>query len=249
MINTSTLPKFSRSAIGRNRWFWVVIEKWGSDPVASGIARSPEEALKEAERQCGPVSQTSGTLSKGCWRQQRAEARQRAVAKGDDAQPLEFAYRCYWDYSDYDSSEYEVIEPHRIVKKTKKRLFVEHDEYDSRGPSTGEWWDYDRSTFVLDRRAFETTGKAERSRRGWWWHDTYYADPALFHAERGKSARPACFQELDLPANATIAQIKSAYRRLSRATHPDAGGTNDEFVQLGQSYEEALKIAANRGGY
>ena len=180
-----------------------------------------------------------GTLDK-----KRAIERQQSVTNSDDAQPLEFAYRCYWDYSEYDSSEYEVIEPHRIVKKTKKRLYVEHDEYDRRPPS-GEWWDYDRSTFVLDRREFETTGKANRTGR-WQWHSTYYADPALFHAERGKSARPACFEQLDLPVNATIAQIKSAYRRLSRATHPDAGGTNDDFVKLGQSYEEALKIAGMR---
>ena len=76
------------------------------------------------------------------------------------------------------AATYEVIEPHRIVKKTKKRLYVDDDEYDRR-PSSGEWWDYDRPTFVLDRREFETSGKAERSRRVWWWHDSYYADPAL----------------------------------------------------------------------
>jgi DnaJ domain len=244
MISRSELPNFSRSSIGRNRWFWVVTEDWVSDPIAHGIARTPEEAQKEAELRCGPVSQTSATHAKGFWRRQRAEARQQAVANSDDAQPLEFAYLCYWDYSDYDSSEYEVIEPHRIVKITKKRLYVEDDEYDSR-PSSGEWWDYDRSTFVLDRLEFETTGKANRTGR-WRWHSTYYADPALFHIERGKLARPACFEELNLSADATVAQIKAAYRRLSRATHPDAGGTNDDFVKLVQSYEEALKVASMR---
>ncbi len=30
--------------------------------------------------------------------------RQRAVAKGDDAQPLEFAYLCYRDYSKWGGS-------------------------------------------------------------------------------------------------------------------------------------------------
>jgi hypothetical protein len=236
---------FSRSSIGRNRWFWVVIEDWLSDPIASGIARSPEVALAEAERQYGPVAQRNATLAKSHWAKQRAMERQRSVANRDDALPLEFVYRCYWDYSDYDSSQYEVIERHRIVKKTKKRLYVEDDEYD-RGPSSGEWWDYDQTTFVLDRREFEITGKANRSGR-WQYHCSYYADPALFHAERGRRARPACFEAMDLPADATIAQIKSAYRRLSRATHPDVGGNNDDFVQLRQNYEEALKIAAQRG--
>jgi hypothetical protein len=131
------------------------------------------------------------------------------------------------------------------VKRTKKRIYVEDDEYDSRGSSAGEWWEYDQTTFVLDRREFEITGKANRSLKGWW-DCTYYADPVLFRAERGKIACPACFQELDLTADATVAQIKSAYRRLSRATHPDFGGTDYDFVRLRQSYEEALKIAAGR---
>jgi hypothetical protein len=245
MIDEPTRKLFARTSIGRNRWFWVVLEDWLSDPINNGIARSPEEALADAELRCGPVVQRNATLAKSHWAKQRAMERQRSVANGDDALPLEFAYRCYWDYSEYDGHTYDVIEPHRIVKKTKKRLYVEHDEYD-RAPSSGEWWDYDRRTFVLDRRKFETTGKANRSGR-WQYHSTYYVDPGLFHAERGRSTRPACFEAMDLPVDATVAQIKSAFRRLSRSTHPDAGGTDCDFVRLRQSYEEALKIASGRG--
>lgn len=124
---------------------------------------------------------------------------------------------------------------------------MEDEAYNHRCPPSGEWWDYDRPTFVLDRREFETAGKAHRSSKGCWDHCTYYADPATYHAERRQTARPACFETLDLPADATIAQIKAAYRRLSRATHPDAGGTNHDFVRIRQSYEEALRIAAGAG--
>ncbi len=236
MISATRLPLFSRTSIGRNRWFWVIIEEWGCDPVAQGIADSPEEALAKAERHFGNLSQEHATLAKAHWDKQRAMERQRSAAKGDDTQRLEFAYRCYWDCSDYDSSEYEVIERHRIVKKTKKRIYVEDEAYDHRRPPSGEWWDYDRSTFVLDRRKFETRGRADRFSKGWWDHCTYYADPALFHAEGGNSARPACFEALNLPADATIAQIKAAYRRLSRAMHPDAGGTDHDFVRMRESY-------------
>ena len=97
---------------------------------------------------------------------------------------------------------------------------------------------------MLDRREFETAGKAHRSSKGWWDHCTYYADPAAYHAERRQTARPACFETLDLPADASIFQIKVAYRRLSRATHPYAGGTDYDFVRLTRNYEEALRIAA-----
>ncbi len=246
MVDTPKPSLFSRTSIGRYRWFWVVIEEWGCDPVAKGIAHSTEEALADAERHFGNISQEHATLAKAHWEKQRAMERQRAVAEGDDAQRLEFAYRCYWDFHEYDNGEYEVIERHRIVKKTKKRIYVEKKAYDRHTSPSGEWRDYDRHTFVLDRREFETVGKANRSSEGWWDHCTYYADPALFHDERGQIARPACFEALNLPADATIAQVKAAYRRLSRATHPDAGGTDHDFVRLGQSYEEALRIAAGR---
>ena len=98
MTCTSKPPMFSRTSIGRNRWFWVVLEEWGCDPIAKGIARSPEDARADAERQRGPVSQKHATLAKVHWEKQRAMERQRSAAKGDDAQPLEFAYRCYWNY-------------------------------------------------------------------------------------------------------------------------------------------------------
>ena len=119
MTCMSKPPMFSRTSIGRNRWFWVVLEEWGCDPIAKGIARSPEDARAEAERQYGTVSQQHATLAKVHWDKQRAMARQRTVAKGDDAQPLEFAYRCYLDHHEYDGSEYEVIERHRISRKPR----------------------------------------------------------------------------------------------------------------------------------
>ncbi len=226
----------------------VVLEEWGCDPIAKGIARSPEDARAEAERQYSTVSQQHATLAKVHWDKQRAMARQRTLAEGDDAQPLEFAYRCYRDHHEYDESEYEVIERHRILKKTKKRISVEDDKYDHRRPLSGEWWDYDRSTFVLDRREFEITGKANRSSKGWWDHCTYYADPEIYYAERRLTNRPDCFKALNLPADASTAEIKAAFRRLSRATHPDAGGIAEEFVRVRRCYEEAMAIASRTDG-
>lgn len=83
MINGSELPKFSRSSIWRNGWFWVVVEEWGRDPVASGIARSPEEALKEAVLQCGQLIQRYATLAKSHWAKQRAIKRHQSVASAE----------------------------------------------------------------------------------------------------------------------------------------------------------------------
>lgn len=239
-------PMFSRTSVGKNRWFWVVKNDYLEDPVASGVSCSPELARAEVEARFGRVKQVAATTANHHWRKQRAVARQQSASARDEAQPLVFAYRCYRDWSDYDGSEYEVIEPHRVVKKSKQRIYVEQDRYEPDRPRSGEWWDYDRPTFVLDRREFESNGKAERRSRGWWEHSTYYADPSIFRAERNRADRPACFEVLGLPAAASVAEVKSAYRRLSRTTHPDAGGTDSDFVRLVSQYEEALRIAAGR---
>lgn len=239
-----TRPLYSRCTIGKNRWFWIVIEDWCGDPIAQGIAQSPDDALAQAEQRLGSLRHMHATHAKAHWEKQRAIERQQTAADGKDACPMEFAYRCYWDYSDYDSGVYEVVERHRVVKKTKKRIFVETAAFIEHRQPSGDWWDYHRSTFVLDRRDFEANGKADRTSKGWWDHCSYYADPEIFYAERRHTARPSCFEALDLPADATAAQVKAAFRRLSRATHPDAGGKAEEFVRVRRCYEEALAIAS-----
>jgi hypothetical protein len=205
---------FSRTPIGTSRWFWVVLLDWCSEPVAQGIAPSPEQALADAQRQCGDVQQVHATTAQAYRRKVRALRRQQAAAKGDAAQALEFAYNCWWDYSDYDGHRYEVIRPHLIIRKTKKRIYVEEREYRPRTP-TGEWYDYDQETFVLDRLEWDRCGKAERSYRGWYNRRPYYRDPELFRAECGTMSRPACLEALNLPANATRDEVKAAFRRLS----------------------------------
>lgn len=42
-------------------------------------------------------------------------------------------------------------------------------------------------------------------------------------------------------------RVRAAYRARSRAAHPDAGGTEAEFVRLRAAYEEALAYCAARG--
>ena len=56
------------------------------------------------------------------------------------------------------------------------------------------------------------------------------------------TARTAALARLGLPASATGAQIVHAYRRLVRATHPDATGRNDpgtaqQFAAIHDAYQ------------
>jgi DnaJ-class molecular chaperone len=47
-----------------------------------------------------------------------------------------------------------------------------------------------------------------------------------------------CYEKLDLDRNATEEEIRSAYRRLARCTHPDCqGGDEERFKEIQQAYE------------
>ena len=45
------------------------------------------------------------------------------------------------------------------------------------------------------------------------------------------------YEELEIPKNATKAEIKSSYRRLVKQHHPDAGGEKDRFLAIQVAWE------------
>lgn len=47
---------------------------------------------------------------------------------------------------------------------------------------------------------------------------------------------PTLYEDLDLPPSATEAQIKSAYRKKAKSSHPDAGGDPETFTRIGRAY-------------
>ncbi len=53
-------------------------------------------------------------------------------------------------------------------------------------------------------------------------------------------ATEACFQVLDLPATASLLDVKNAYRRKVKEHHPDQGGTVQDFLRLQEAYEVLL---------
>lgn len=53
----------------------------------------------------------------------------------------------------------------------------------------------------------------------------------------------AAFAELGVPAGASLAEVKAAYRRRVKETHPDQGGDEDEFRRVREAYTTARKHA------
>lgn len=55
-----------------------------------------------------------------------------------------------------------------------------------------------------------------------------------------------CYRVLELPEGASLAQVKSAYRRLARRYHPDVNpgdrSAHDKFILLQQAYEKLTRV-------
>ncbi len=239
-------PSFSRCKIGKDKWLWVVFRRGGwsneEQPLARGIADTAEAAYQSAVEAVGPIRQAGNSLANSVREKEAAVKRSQRTTDRKDAASLEFVYECHPHYSDHDGSESDSVIPYRIVKKTRKYIFVDREPWRESAKLSGDWRDFQQRTFVLDRAEFERTGKAGRSK---WWYGTYYADPAIYYAESKATAfRPECFIVLDLAADASRDAIHKAYRRLARQTHPDHGGDSEEFKRVRKAYEDALAFAA-----
>jgi hypothetical protein len=242
-------PYFSRCRVGKDKWLWVVYrqdEIFGEhDPLAHGFAVSVKDAEKNATRAVGSVSQIGNWLANRFRKKQAAIKRSQKETTTTGTTPLEFVYECHQSCSDYNLTDSDAITKHRIVKRTKKRIYVERESHWQGQHTTGDWMDFVVPTFILDREEFERTGKSRRRGRSCCtYYNTFYADPDIYHAERRSTAyRPECLVGLGVPAGASAKEIQSAYRKLARKTHPDAGGDAEDFKRVNVWYEEAMALA------
>jgi len=59
----------------------------------------------------------------------------------------------------------------------------------------------------------------------------------------GPDPTAAAFAELGVPTDAGLEEVKAAYRRRVKETHPDQGGDEDEFKRVREAYTTAKKHA------
>lgn len=56
------------------------------------------------------------------------------------------------------------------------------------------------------------------------------------------SANP--FKQLGLPQNASVAEVRAAFRKIAKQTHPDKkSGSDQQFIDTVQAYKRAVRLA------
>jgi hypothetical protein len=252
----------------RNYWvtwrYQVDDEDWNPVIIADGFAETPEEAKdlsQSAAKDAGTCSlgqfmPTEGFLPCGVARAIYRKCRARkTTAKDTRAQMTEFLWQlfepeesgqpCYWI-------------PHRIMRKTKLKVFVEQCGF---SVDKGEPWNDSGKTYALDRATLERDGSVSAQNKRYLafynedgkktyeaehWRSFQKTDP-----ERGwnygfsafNHAVPHCAQILGLTAPFAKADVLRAFREAAHQHHPDKGGDADQFRAIVEAKDAALQLA------
>lgn len=249
---------FSCCSAGIGRWFWVA---WASESdaradapiVASGFGKNAEDAARKAVSTLGPETRQLPTRWASSHRKRGSPSARAADSSATRDRPksrlsrpvgaagkgparLAFLYSA----SESDRPGEVAVFRHRIVRQTATKLHVdrepfrdedsaEQDEAASNAPKP--------RTLAVDRDALRREGKVPHH-RGSFFYATEDAGIRDIHSSL-TSKHPWCVT-LGLKFPCSSESVKNAYRRLARATHPDAGGVAAEFRAVEQAYRDAL---------
>jgi hypothetical protein len=237
------------TSLSKSRWYWVV---WPSldeirasnEPlllVGEGYEKSKSEAVEKALEMAGKYAEwIAGKYARIYHRNKTSVKRTgqnpRVPGRSDTPKLHEFLYR---DAYDMESKQW-VSVPHRVVRRTRKFVFVEERPY-APHELTGSWIDRESPSFRLDRRMLEQEGYAFIPATSY----VEDADEIYFSNDYIKPSGEVhirCIQMLNLSWPCTEADVKGSYRRLVKSAHPDGGGTQDMFLALQEAYEQALQL-------
>lgn len=123
--------------------------------------------------------------------------------------------------------------PHRIVRRTSRALLVEAAPYNPEAQQSSRRTHERVRTYWVDRSELERNGLARaRSRK-----TVFFTSPRV--SEQVVSVIES-LNRLGLWWPFTADDLRQAFRRKALQAHPDAGGSEERFVQLQTDYHRAL---------
>ncbi len=119
----------------------------------------------------------------------------------------------------------EKIISHRIVKVTKKRIFIESNVDKPK-------------CFTLNKEVFERNGKCWAGGEWWAGGELYYKDKKMIPLRDNKDL----LNMFDIKGDLTKESLRTAYRKKAKELHPDKGGDAEAFMELKEAYETAINL-------
>jgi hypothetical protein len=228
---------FAVTSLGKDRWYWVVwpsLEMVQSGKSGAHVAEGYEHTKAEAVDRALEVAGMHGEWVEAKY----AKAYQRRHSQGRQSpEALAFLYR---DVREGSTGEWRSV-PHRVVKRTRKYVYVEQQPYKPER-LMGSWLDRNAPTFRLDRAMLEQKGYAFVPATANVDDPLFFTVPYRERVVQYGGLLPTCFSLLGLSLPCTVAEVRAAYRELAKRAHPDHGGSHDEFLKLQAAYEQALHL-------
>jgi hypothetical protein len=173
-----------------------------------------------------------------------------AFKQGGGATRLAFLYSAI-ERDPPDSLGHVTVVRHRIVRQNPRKIYVDCDPFDQdewarRGEPGGEHsGDTPKTrTLTVDRVMLKQEGRF-RCRHA---HRELFLyaseEDGMRDVEAALTLKHAWCATLGVRFPCSAESVKSAYRRLAMASHPDTGGDPAEFRAVEQAYREALAYFA-----
>lgn len=248
-------------SVGIGRWCWIA---WASEsdaregarPLAEGYEKSAEAAERKAVESAGPASKRLASKWASAYKRggatraedggDRAKPKsrpgRRAPAKAIVAARPAFLYVASEDERAGSRGEV-IIVKHRIVRQTAAKIHIDREPFrEDEAPGEGPDPEAPKPrTLAVDREVLRREGRAPH--RGSYFYATEEKGIRGVHADL--TSRHAWCAALDVSFPCSPGSIKSAYRRLAREKHPDAGGSTAEFQAVERAYREAIAYFAS----
>jgi hypothetical protein len=268
----SETSAFACCSVGIGRWFWVVWESESAaralEPaLATGYEKSAARAGEQAAERVGgrpkqlPARWASGYKGRGSSARTTGTGREDGEDAGTkprarigrprrDAGPTRLAF-LYAATERDDTPGGVAVARHRIVKQTAAKIHVDCEPFDEeewrRRAQLAEESPADTPktrTLAVDRATLRKEGRFRC--RDAYREVTFYAseEDGIRDVEADLTERHAWCAALGVRFPCSADSIRSAYRGLARALHPDAGGDPAEFRAVEQAYREALAYFA-----
>lgn len=230
-VAVAAAAKFPRS------YYWVAAENLESgewEIFGDGFAETKELATELAESALIGSGRTFAFVARNAFDAKHVYrvARARKPKPKDVAHaPNNIEYVYYWSEGEISPGEFRAL---RVIKRTKRSVFIKvHHDWPG---------NEDNACVRVDREKLERDGSVwcRAAREHFYTAEAVETRKREWRANRN-DRMSALGAPLGLSGDFTAADVRAAFNRAALVSHPDHGGSHEEFLALIEARDNALR--------